>query len=185
MTLARGVPDAVFADRYIIEIVEAAHAWLALQNRTAADGYRDETSRFITTFELDAAARLEAFPAARALLAELRRRGRRTAVVTRNCEQAVRNTFPDIGQHVDVLLARDNVAHFKPDRRHLEAALEALGCPAGRAAMVGDGRMDMQLGKSLGLVCIGVLTGSSDSHTLTDAGADLVLEDVAGLADLI
>lgn len=185
MTRARSVPEPVFAGRYIIEIVEAAHAWLQASDRTDADAYRDATHELITTFELEAAGRLEAFPEVRALLGEIRRQHRRTAVVTRNCEQAVRNTFPDIGEHVDVLLARDNVPHCKPDRRHLEVALDALGCPAHQAAMVGDGRMDMEIGKSLGLLCIGVLTGSSDRQALTDAGADLVLDHVGGLARLI
>jgi len=51
--------------------------------------------------------------------------------------------------------------------------------------MVGDGRMDMQLGRALGLVCVGVLTGSSDADALREAGADLVIDHVAVLAGLI
>jgi len=185
MALARGVPEHVFAGRYIIETVDAAHAWLHAGGDRAADDYRDEAHRFITDFELAAASHLEPFPQVRDLLGSLRRRQRLSAVVTRNCEQAVRNTFPDIDAHVDVLLARDNVPHCKPDPRHVEHALRALDSRPEDAAMVGDGRMDMSLGRSLGLLCVGVLTGSSDRQALLEAGADLVVDHVAQLAALL
>jgi phosphoglycolate phosphatase len=97
----------------------------------------------------------------------------------------VRNTFPDIDDHLDLLLARDNVKHYKPDPRHLEAALTGLGTSSRAAAMIGDGAMDMQLGRQLGLTCIGVLTGSQEAHALRAAGADLVLEHVRELDALL
>ena len=40
----------------------------------------------------------------------------------------------------------------------------------------------MTLGRELGMVCVGVLTGSSDEEQLTAAGADLV---IAGIHQLL
>jgi phosphoglycolate phosphatase len=180
-TLEQGVPPAVFEHRYIIEIIDAADDWLIEHKPGSAARYSSEAHRFITSFELEAASRVEPFPGVRDLLERMRRTARRTAVVTRNCEQAVRNTFPDIDDHLDVLLARDNVEHYKPHPAHLQNALCALGGTASQSVMVGDGQMDMRLGRSLGLTCVGVLSGSHGRAQLEDAGADLVLNHVTEL----
>ena len=47
--------------------------------------------------------------------------------------------------------------------------------------MVGDGQMDMRLGRGLGLTCVGVLSGSHGRTQLEEAGADLVLNHVTEL----
>lgn len=185
LTLDAGVPETIFEDHYIIEIIEAAAEWLRTSNGRDGDTYHTSAHQLITDFELGAASRLEPFPEVRQLLGNLRAADIATAVVTRNCEQAVRNTFPDIDDHLDLLLARDNVKHYKPDPRHLEAALTGLGTSSQAAAMIGDGAMDMQLGRQLGLTCIGVLTGSQEAHALRAAGADLVLEHVRELDALL
>ncbi len=46
------------------------------------------------------------------------------------------------------------------------------------AAMIGDGGIDMHTGKTLDMICVGVLTGSGDADTLINAGADLVIDNV-------
>jgi phosphoglycolate phosphatase len=184
-TLAAGVPEAVFEGEYIIEIIDAGRRWLLQAGRDDADAYYDGAHAYITRFELEAARAVDPFPEVRGLLGELRSRGSKSAVVTRNCESAVYRTFPDIDAHLDVVLARDNVRHPKPDPRHLEAALARLQARASEAVMIGDGALDMTLGRSLGLCCIGVLTGSNDRAALEAAGADLVLERVGDLAALL
>ncbi len=185
MTRAAGVPDAVFEGEYIIEIIDAGRRWLAESGRDDADAYFTAAHDYITRFELEAASSLDPFPQVRRLLGAIRGRGSKSAVVTRNCEKAVRNTFPDIDEHLDAVLARDNVTHPKPDPRHLEAALERLDVRAAEAVMIGDGALDMALGESLGLLCVGVLTGSNDRAALESAGAHLVLEHVGELEALL
>ena len=85
--------------------------------------------------------------------------------------------FPDLDQYIDALHARDDVAFLKPDPRHLAANLLTLGVEAKNAVMVGDGALDMQAGRQLNMLCLGVLTGSNDARALEAAGADRVLED--------
>lgn len=176
-----GVPGDVVEDLFIIEIIEAATAWLARCNTSQATAFQQQAHDHISNFELEAASRVEPFPEVRQLLSQLRDRHIRTAVVTRNCEQAVRNTFPDIDGYLDLVLARDNVEHYKPDPRHLIQALAGLGTDPATSLMIGDGRMDMQLGQQLGLTCVGVLTGSHQEDVLIAAGADIVLEHVRDL----
>jgi phosphoglycolate phosphatase len=182
LTLAHGVPEAAFTGRYIIEILSAGAQWLGDRDVTAADALLRDGHCLIRDFEIDAAARTVPFPDARDTLTALRRRGKSLAVVTRNCRDAVLAVFPDLEDYCHSILARDDVVHLKPDVRHLRHALDALGRTPERTLMVGDGQMDMRIGRVLGLYCVGVLTGSSDAARLQQAGADVVLPRMADLA---
>lgn len=185
MSLAAGVPPGITRELLIIEIIEASTDWLKNQDHGHAEAFHERAHQHITYFELEAAGRLEPFPEVRGILNALRERGIRSAVVTRNCEEAVRSTFPDIDEYLDLLLARDNVAFCKPDPRHLQDALDGLNASPQAAMMIGDGRLDMELGRSLKLSCIGVLTGSQTKNALLDAGADVVVDHVRQLSQLL
>ncbi|MDZ7669227.1 MAG: HAD family hydrolase [Gammaproteobacteria bacterium] len=182
LTLAHGVPEAVFSGRYIVEILDAGAAWLAPRDSARGSELHAHGHRLIRDFEIEAARRTEPFADARGLLAGLRDCGMALAVVTRNCRAAVQAAFPDIADYCDAVLARDDVAHLKPDVRHVRQALEVLGHAPHQAVMVGDGQLDMHMGRALGLYCVGVLTGSSDAGSLREAGADAVLARAGDLA---
>jgi phosphoglycolate phosphatase-like HAD superfamily hydrolase len=47
--------------------------------------------------------------------------------------------------------------------------------------MVGDGVLDIQAGKALGMFSVGVLSGETPRHSLITHGADLVLDSAADL----
>ncbi|MCZ6640665.1 MAG: HAD family hydrolase [Gammaproteobacteria bacterium] len=184
-TLKTGVPRSEFDHLYIVEIIEAAYSKLKKDTPDAASRYRLRAHALITEFELAAAERTVPFPATRPTLSELRRAGRKIAVVTRNCREAVVRVFDDIDEYCDIVLARDEVAHLKPDPRHVRQALTTLGQVESRAAMIGDGRMDMALGRKLGMVCVGVLTGSGNEEQLKCAGADLMIAEIGEILDHI
>lgn len=175
-TAAAGVPASAYHGRYIVEVIDAASAWLAEQDAQQAAQYAKDAHDIILRIELDAAAETDPFPGIDVYLQDLANDGIRCGVVTRNCRQAVLATFPDLLDYVETLHARDDVTHLKPDPRHLQAALDALDANPASSAMVGDGGLDMQVGKSLGLHCVGVLSGSADTETLRQHGADLVLD---------
>jgi phosphoglycolate phosphatase len=182
LTLARGVPEMAFAGRYIVEIVDAGAQWLARQCPHTADLYYRDAHRLISDFETAAARATAPFPDVPPALGRLRDHGKALGVVTRNCRAAVQTVFPDLDRYCTSVLARDDVAYLKPDVRHLSAALDALDTEAAAAVMVGDGQLDMHIGRALGLYCVGVLTGSGDEAMLWDAGADVVLPRAADLA---
>ncbi|MCZ6711577.1 MAG: HAD family hydrolase [Gammaproteobacteria bacterium] len=182
LTAGRGVPNDEFEHLFIVEIIEAATSWLADNDPVAANAYHATAHGLITDFELAAAAKAEPFPGVREMLGELKSNGKRLGVVTRNCEPAVRTVFHDIDDFCETVLARDNAEFLKPDLRHVTQALSILGVAPQHAAMIGDGQMDMRVGKQLGMLCVGVLSGSSSLERLRDAGADLILDSVQGLA---
>ena len=180
LTQAHNVPQEIFADRYIVEIIDVSSAWL-LANQEDGNGYAEQAHRLIRDIEMQAAADTTRFDDVPPFLADLRRQNVATAVVTRNCREAVLLTYPDLLADVDALFARDDVTHLKPDTRHLEQALTTLGISSTEAAMVGDGRLDMHAGRALGMHCVGVLTGSANEADLLTAGADRVLHRATAL----
>lgn len=175
------VPSAIYQDQMIVEVITTSQGWLKQHNPQAADTYAHAAHQRILDIELEAAANTELFSATRPLLAALREHKRKTAIVTRNCRAAVLQVFADASNCCDSVKARDDVVHIKPDPRHVEAALTEAGSPATGAMMVGDGKLDMQVGRALNMRCVGVLTGSNDRQALTNAGADVVLDDIAQL----
>ena len=188
MAKAAGVPDSVYDGLYIVEIIEASQAWLSNQDNelaSSAEAYAAASHQRINDIEMQAASNTAPFTAVRQVLNQLRDGGYRLGIVTRNCRAAVLTMFPDMDEYIDCLHARDDVVHLKPDPRHLQDNLDALGAEAALSVMVGDGALDMQAGQALGMRCVGVLTGSNDTHALTDAGATEVLADYRGLASLL
>lgn len=188
MAKAAGVPDEIYDGLYIVEIIEASQAWLSGQDpalANTAQAYAAASHQRINDIEMEAASNTVPFEGVRQALGQLRDAGYRLGIVTRNCRAAVLTMFPDIDDFIDCLHARDDVDHLKPDPRHLQDNLDALGVGASAAVMVGDGALDMQAGKALNMRCVGVLTGSNDRHALTEAGATNVLADYRGLANLL
>ena len=188
MAKAAGVPDSVYDSLYIVEIIEASQAWLSDQDTalaSSAEAYAAASHQRINDIEMQAASNTAPFTAVRPVLNQLRDKGYRLGIVTRNCRAAVLTMFPDMDEYVDCLHARDDVVHLKPNPRHLQDNLDALGAEAASSVMVGDGALDMQAGQALGMRCVGVLTGSNDTQALTDAGATEVLADYRGLVSLL
>jgi phosphoglycolate phosphatase len=135
--------------------------------------------------EVEAAHRSGLLPGISELLDALRQEHIGVGIVTRNCDAAVRVTFPHIDTYCQAFVPRDRVTQVKPHPAHLQTALDCLGIPPARALMVGDGAMDIQAGKALGMFSIGVLSGTSPEAKLLAQGADLVLTSAADLLPYI
>jgi phosphoglycolate phosphatase len=188
MAKAAGVPDEIYDDLYIVEIIEASQAWLSAQDpalANTAQAYATASHQRINDIEMQAAGNTVPFEGVRQVLGQLRDAGYRLGIVTRNCRAAVLTMFPDMDEYIDCLHARDDVMHLKPDPRHLQHNLDVLSVGASAAVMVGDGALDMQAGRALNMRCVGVLTGSNNRQALIEAGATDVLADYRGLVTLL
>lgn len=136
----------------------------------------DRALRLVSERELAGAVNSRLFPGVKEMLVELKRRGIKTGILTRNCMEAVTAIFPDIGDYSDAVVTRDDTERVKPHPDHIRAVLRILNEEPGHTAMVGDHPMDILVGKEVGAWSVGVLTGYSGIADLKGAGADLILE---------
>lgn len=158
---------------------------LARSGRDLSLEFHTRCRFLIMDMEIKAATQGRLFPSTRPMLAALRGRGLRTAVVTRNCGPAVSTVFPDIMDSVDCLVARESAPRVKPDPAHLLAALDRLGAAPGEALMVGDHPMDVLVGQRAGTVTAAVASGRLSLDELREPGPDFLAKDCASLVDML
>ena len=150
-----------------------------------AGNFRTRAFALISEMEMESARNGSLFHFTRPLLRELIQNGIKTAIITRNCDAAVRLVFPDIGNYCSVFLARDHVPDPKPNPAHLTRALEAIHADFATAVMVGDHPLDIQTGKAAGIRTAGVSSGNSTREELIRTGADWVAGNCEDLVNLL
>jgi len=154
-------------------------------NGGSDQGFRRRAMAMISEIESEAAANGSLFPFTRPLLQNLLNRGIKTAIITRNCDSAVRTVFPDIADYCCAFYSRDHVSSPKPDPAHLLLALDSIGADIQTAIMVGDHPLDIETGKAAGVMTAGVCSGSSREEELLGAGADRVADNCRDLIELL
>jgi pyrophosphatase PpaX len=132
---------------------------------------------------------VRAFPGAQTVLAELRERGVRLAVVTSKRRLVARRTMEVCGlwDSVELLVAADDVARGKPDPEPVLRALDALGLGdrPQEVLFVGDSPFDLRAGRSAGTRTAAVAWGAFGRSVLEAERPDYFLNalgDVLGLA---
>jgi pyrophosphatase PpaX len=95
-------------------------------------------------------------PSARETLEELKRAGKRIAILTGSKRAFVEPVLAreGIASMVDLLICLDDVSRHKPDPEPVQRALESLSLPRDKAIMVGDSSKDIQMGKNAGITTI-------------------------------
>jgi HAD superfamily hydrolase (TIGR01509 family) len=125
-------------------------------------------------------------PGAEALLAELRRRGVKTALATSSKPKHLEPTFASCGvdftKLVDESADAGDAEQSKPAPDLVHAALDKLGLPAADCAMVGDTLFDGEAAGKAGVRFWAVACGgTTDEAALKAAGAARVFRDPAEL----
>ncbi|MHB1317765.1 MAG: HAD family hydrolase [Anaerolineae bacterium] len=178
---AAGVDVSCWEQLPALETLERAVGTLGRTDASGAADLAISANRAIIEIELEAAARVVPFPGVPAMLQNLIDSGYRLGIVTRNSRQAVTAFLERWPLPYQVLLTRDDVAHVKPDPRHLEAALRALGADGTTVLMVGDHPMDIAAGKAIGSLTAAVRSDAIDIERLRQAAPDMILERVTDL----
>jgi phosphoglycolate phosphatase len=182
LAIAQGIAAEALQGLDILEMLDHATALLHQCQPEQAGRFTREARQLLQDMEVEAAHSSGLLPGVPELLTALQQERIGVGIVTRNCDAAVRVTFPHIDVYCQAFVPRDRVTQVKPHPAHLRAALDGLGTTPAGAIMVGDGVMDIQAGKALGMFSVGVLSGNSTTTKLLAHGADLVL---ASAADLI
>lgn len=114
-------------------------------------------------------------------------RHRKLGVVTSRLSSGAHRIIDALGLsgRFDVVVGLEHVARPKPDPEAVHLALGRLGARAERAMMVGDTPDDVLAGRAAGAVAVGVTTGVYDRRALLEAGADAVVDGLAGVLGLV
>jgi HAD superfamily hydrolase (TIGR01509 family) len=122
-----------------------------------------------------------------AMLAELA--GRYTlALVTNRGRRHIHafcQSHPTISQHLTVCLGRQDTKRMKPHPAPLQLAANRLNVPIECCLMVGDTPVDVKAARRAGAWSAAVLCGFGQRDELEQAGAHVILEYTAELADFL
>ena len=163
----------------ILEMIDEATRLLSKHDPLKGQELYEKAQKLVTEHEIRAARNGRVFPGVIEMFGVLKKRGIRVGVITRNCEKAVKMVFPDIERFCHVFIPRDNITRVKPHPDHLSVALKEMSVSKpDRCLMVGDHPMDIEAGRRMAMMTVGVLTGKAGRNEFLEAGADLVLDSV-------
>ncbi len=185
LTSRYGIDHQILRNRFVLEIVDEAAAFLRKHSRRQAASFIREAYQVTEDIEIEAARSGELLSKTRNLLTALKESSIRTGVITRNCARAVHTVFPDISSYCSVVICRDDVKHVKPHPEQLTLALKQTGGNPEQSIMIGDHPLDIETGHNAGTLTAGVLTGLFSETEFVRAGADIVLPQASDILELM
>lgn len=94
--------------------------------------------------------------------------------------------FPEFYRRFEgKLLTRDDVEKLKPAPDQINKALEIMNLPPESCIMIGDMHSDILMGKKVGALTVGVLTGVFDRKQFEEIAPDFIIESVGDLMSII
>lgn len=107
------------------------------------------------------------------LLAQLKEKGYRLAVVSNKFDGAVKRLCEKyFGDYIEVAIGESADVKRKPAPDTVYRAIRELSCDASQAVYVGDSEVDIQTARNASLPCISVTWGFRTEEQLKGAGAD-------------
>lgn len=109
------------------------------------------------------------------------------SVVTARGKQATDKflDFHELRDQFVAIASGQTARHTKPWPHPVLWAAEQMGIPAKNCLMIGDTTVDIHAGRRAGAQTVGVLSGFGDERELNRAGADLVVNDVWELSEIL
>jgi pyrophosphatase PpaX len=121
------------------------------------------------------------------VLDELRRRGKRLAVVTSKLNSVAQRGLDcfGLGDYFDFVIGADDVTAHKPDPHPLLEAAKRLGVAPEVCAYVGDAPFDMMAARGAGMVSIAAMWGAHDPGRVLEPGPDYAIAHIRELPELL
>ena len=116
----------------------------------------------------------------------IRRKGLRLGIVS-GARAEVLELLRENGvlDRFDSIVLGADVSRRKPDPEGILKCLKELGAARDAAVYVGDTPVDIQASRAAGVRAVGVLTGASDSATMSAHGPDRLVASHAGLTGVV
>ncbi len=180
-----GVQEERVQEKYLLEIIDEVYQILCERSPSSGETFYRESHDVLHEVEMKAAEKGRLIPGTKETLKDLRKKGIKVGIITRNCEDAVRKVFPDIDDFCDIFVSRNSVKRVKPHPDHLTYVMKSLNISGEESMMVGDHIIDIQAGKRVTMKTVGVLTGRITKEEFEKTGADYVLRDLTEVSKLV
>ena len=120
------------------------------------------------------------------LMAELRKRGYKLAIVSNKIDSAVKElNHRFFSDYVSVAVGEKAGVRRKPAADTVLAALAELDALRDEAVCIGDSEVDLQTAANAGLPCIAVLWGFRDKDFLSENGARVFADDPKDILSIL
>jgi HAD superfamily hydrolase (TIGR01509 family) len=130
---------------------------------------------------------VELMPLAQETLKALRKMGLRIGIATRGHGNYARSSLDKVGlsDYIDVLLARDEVIHPKPNAHHLLDVAEALKVPPQNVIYVGDTTTDLTSARNANISFIGFIGREEWAKRMKEGGCETLISELTEILDII
>ena len=119
------------------------------------------------------------------LIAKLREKGIRTAVVSNKLHSAVVDLCKDYFEGIEEAIGVSVEAERKPNPINVIKVIDTFGITADECIYVGDSEVDVQTAHNADVKCIGVTWGFRDEAELIENGADFIAHNAEEVFKLI
>ncbi len=145
-----------------------------------------EFRRVMKPAYVEATRRVRVLPGVAEVLARLRQHGIRLGVVTDSASSSLEPLrAQNLIEHFAAIVTRDDGFPRKPDSQGLRECLKRMEVDPEHAMIVGDTLMDIRVGKEVGVLTVGVLTGLANRSQLEAAEPTVLVENVTCIPDLL
>jgi phosphoglycolate phosphatase-like HAD superfamily hydrolase len=152
--------------------------WLPAGQR---DAFRNRVFEEFEAIEREFCGAAKARAGALELLTALREAGIEYGVATRNCGRVAREMLATAALPVPCVVAREDVGRVKPDPEHVWAVVDALAMPRRNICLVGDHVLDVQAGRRIHALTVGVLPRGAGRSRFDSCPPDIVVCELGEL----
>ncbi len=188
--IKRGLPASVLStNESIFEMLKKAEIFLRNNGKSerAIGEIREKALAIAEKHELEASKTTGLLPGVIETLKALKKANLKIGLCTVNSEKSTSYILERFGiaDFFDAVTSRNSVRYIKPNPKHLEATLKALGVNPDEAVVVGDGSIDMKCARELEAIAVGLPTGVASTKQLINSGANYLITSIIDLPTLI
>jgi HAD superfamily hydrolase (TIGR01549 family) len=184
------VPVSVLdVNESIFEMLSKAEIFIknSTKSKEAFDEIRTRALAIAEKYEMEAASTTSLLTGAVETLKELEKMNIKLGLCTTSSQKASNYILQrfKIDEFFKVIISRDKVKYVKPHTEQFELALKALGVHTKDVLIVGDSIVDMQSGKELKVIAVGLTKGFSSTEHLMKSGANYIITSLTDLPVLV
>ncbi len=155
-----------------------------------ADTYaslRKRLYRLLEGVETKAAREVTIYPGVLETLDRLQKRALKLGLVTNNGRVGTNLTLSRLGlsNFFTAVVTRDDCEEMKPDAGPVREVLRELSVEVENTILVGDGVMDIEAARAMGVSSVAVATGPFSGERIIKAGPDYLLGSVNDVPQLV